>query len=51
MVGKMKMGNYTYKCVPVPTVVEIGKNKHLDAIQGYEDEIRIKKRSCFELAP
>jgi len=33
------MDNYTYKCVPVPTIVEIGKNKHFDAIKAYEDKI------------
>ena len=33
------MENYTYKCVPVPAVVETGKNEHLEAIQSYEDKI------------
>ncbi|MBU8893023.1 MAG: hypothetical protein KOO66_09610 [Bacteroidales bacterium] len=44
------MEKYTYKCVPVPSIVEMGKNKHLEAIQKYEDKINKMALEGWELA-
>jgi Domain of unknown function (DUF4177) len=43
------MENYTYKCVPVPSMVEMGKNKQLEAIQKYEDKINKLALEGWEL--
>ena len=43
------MGNYTYKCVPVPSMVEVGKNKTLEAIKNYEDKINKMALEGWEL--
>lgn len=43
------MLKYTYKCIPVPTIIDTGKNKHLDGIQTYEDKINQMALEGWEL--
>ena len=43
------MEKYNYKCVPVPRIVETGKNKHLDAIKAYEEKINKMAVEGWEL--
>ncbi len=43
------MKNYTYKCVPVPSVINTGNDAHNKAVESYESIINTSAAGGWEL--